>query len=227
MTFPTSRKLRFGPYATPRFRYGSTVADECRGEVVVVGLSAGRIQWPLGRVPGNSNRALIVFGGLARAVRRESAAAVAYHWGVTGQTVSKWRKAMGVVGPTEGERAMRAEHGRRNWRKVGPKLLSKAQDPERAAKISAAKLGKPRPPAVMEKLRRTNIGRKLSAATRGAMSDAHRKRGTRPPWLKPAWTAAEDALLAKLPPAEVAKRTRRTLQAVYLRRRLLRRTTPV
>lgn len=182
-------KLRYGSYSPPRVRYGSTVADACRGDVVVVALSDGRIPWPLGRGKGNSNRALIVYADLARALRRESAQAVAYWWGVTGQTVSRWRKALDVVRPTDGERQLRAEHGRRNWRKVGPKLLSKS--------------------------------RKVFAASKLAMSAAHRKRGTRPPWLKPAWTIAEDTLLARSSPAEVSKKTGRTLQAVYQRRRFL------
>jgi len=138
-------QLRYGPYAAPRFRYGSKASDACRGDVVIVALSNGRIQWPLGRVPGNSNRALIVYGALARAVRREASQAVAYWWGVTAQTVWKWRKVLGVVEQTEGDRAVRAEHGKRNWTKVGPKFLAKAQDPERRAKISAAKLGNPCP----------------------------------------------------------------------------------
>jgi hypothetical protein len=36
-------KLRYGPYKTPRFKYGKKVQDEWRGEVTIVGLSAGRI----------------------------------------------------------------------------------------------------------------------------------------------------------------------------------------
>jgi hypothetical protein len=220
-----SCQLRYGPYASPRFRLGSTVADSVRGDVVIVALSDTRIPWPLGRVNGNSNRALILCGDLARAVRRESAQAIASWWGMTAQTVSKWRKALGVVGPTDGERELRAELGRRNWKRVGPKLMSKSQDPKRRAKIVAAKIGKPRSPSTVEKMRRAATGRKASSATKCAMSTTHRKRGTRPPWLKSAWTAADDALLAKLPSAQVAKRTDRTLQAVYQRRSLLRRTS--
>jgi hypothetical protein len=34
-------KLRYGPYKTPRFKYGKKVQDEWRGEVKIVGLSAG------------------------------------------------------------------------------------------------------------------------------------------------------------------------------------------
>lgn len=224
MTLPTAHELRYGPYASPRNRYGSTVTDAARGDVVVVALSAGRILWPLGRVKGNSNRALILYGDLARAVRSESASAVAFWWGVTAQTVTRWRKALGVVGPTDGEREVRSEHGLRNWKRVGPKLLAKAHDPKRAAKISAAKIGRPRSASTVEKMRRTQTGTKHTATTKQAMSATHRKRGTRPPWLNPAWTAAHDALLAKLPPAQVARRTGRTLQAVYQRRSLLKKS---
>src|SRR6516225_4659061 len=71
-----------GTYRTQRFR---------RGEVALVGLSAGRIPWPVGK--RGSARALAIFGGLAEAIRRESA---------TAQTVSRWR-ALGV-GAEERER---------------------------------------------------------------------------------------------------------------------------
>ena len=60
-------QLLFGPYQAPRFRVGQVV----RGEVRIVGLSEGRIPWPVG-IRG-SNRALVVRKGLAKAVRRESA----------------------------------------------------------------------------------------------------------------------------------------------------------
>jgi len=39
--------LLFGPYSTPQFRYGGIVQDEVRGEVEIVGLSDGRIPWPM------------------------------------------------------------------------------------------------------------------------------------------------------------------------------------
>ena len=218
-------QLRYGSYATPRFRYGSTVTDACRGEVVIVAISNGRIPWPLGRVKGNPNRALIVYGVLARAVRREANQAVCFWWGVTAQTVSKWRKALGVAEQTEGDRAVRAEHSRRNWAKVGPKFHAKAQDPERRKKIASARTGKPRPKSVVDALKKANTGRPLSKTHRARQSAAQKKRGTRPPWLNPAWTIEEDSLITKLNPAEVAKKTGRTLGAVYLRRSILKRMT--
>ncbi len=82
-------KLHFGPYRTPRFKYGSVVKDEIRGEVKVVGLNDARIPWPIGlRARGKS---FVMFGGLARADRRESALAIGYWWGITTRTVADWR----------------------------------------------------------------------------------------------------------------------------------------
>jgi hypothetical protein len=83
-----------GSYRTPRFRYGCTVRCEVRGEVEVVGLHEAPIPWPVGK--RGRAKSLVVFKDLARAVRRESEVAVAHHWSVTGQTVGKWRKALGV-----------------------------------------------------------------------------------------------------------------------------------
>ena len=74
-------RLRFGPYKTPRFRYGKIASCEVRGEVRIVGLSEGRIRWPIGQ-SRQGPLALIVFGALAKAVRRESNLAVAHWWGV-------------------------------------------------------------------------------------------------------------------------------------------------
>jgi hypothetical protein len=215
-------QLRFGSYATPRFRYGSTVTDACRGKVVIVAISNSRIPWPLGRVKGNPNRALIIYGALARAVRREANQAVCFWWGVTAQTVSKWRKALGVVEQTEGDRAVRAEHGRRNWARVRPKFHAKAQDPERRKKIATARIGKPRSKSVVDALKKANTGRPPSETHRARQSAAHKERGTCPPWLNPAWTPNEDALLGTLTAGEVTKRTGRTTTAVYMRRNVLR-----
>jgi hypothetical protein len=73
-------KLLFGPYRTPRSRYGDVVTCEMRGEVNIVGLSEARIPWPKCRT-GKRGRAIILYGALAEAVRRESAQAIEYWWG--------------------------------------------------------------------------------------------------------------------------------------------------
>jgi hypothetical protein len=97
-------RLRFGPYHTPRFRYGDVVFCERCGEVTVCGLSAARIPWPTCR--RGRGRAIILCADLVDAVRRESSIAVQYWWGVGRETVWRWRKALGVEARTEGTRAM-------------------------------------------------------------------------------------------------------------------------
>ena len=86
-----------GRYRTPRFRIGDVVRCARRGEVRIVGLSDAPIPWPTGQLlRGGRRPALILYGGLAEAVRRESAEAVMHSWGVKHATVWLWRKALGV-----------------------------------------------------------------------------------------------------------------------------------
>jgi len=207
-------KLHFGPYRTPRFRIGERVEDGRRGTVRIVGLSAGRIPWPIGQ-QGRS-KAIVLYGGLARAVRLDANAAVAYWFGVTGQTVTKWRRALGVRHP-EGDRRLQVANGKRN-RNGLVAMWAKAKDPARRAKIAAARRGQPRPPHVIEAMRQANLGRKLPASQREKMSAAHKRRGTRPPAAGKAFSTRELRLISELPPAEAAKRTGRTLTAVYSQR---------
>lgn len=197
--------------------------------MIITGLSDAPIPWPTGRKPGRGGPPiLIVFKGLARAVRKESNQAVAHHWGVTGQTVTAWRKALNVPATNSGSSKLISAHYQSG---VGEKLnvgASRAnsdpkRDAPRRAKIAAAKTGKPRPRHVVDAMAEAERGRPHRASTKAQMSETHKKRGTRPPWLNDAWTAQEDALLVagKLSPAEVAERTGRTLTAVYLRRKKL------
>ena len=70
-------RLRYGPYETPLFRYGATVTDKRWGKVVIVGISNGRIPWPLGKPKGKKGRpSLVLYRGLVKAVRRESNQAI-------------------------------------------------------------------------------------------------------------------------------------------------------
>src|SRR5262249_25716201 len=67
-----------GSYATPAFDYGDVVTCARRGDVRIVGLSEAPIPWPIGqRLPRGRARALVLYGDLAEAVRRESAPAAA------------------------------------------------------------------------------------------------------------------------------------------------------
>lgn len=214
-------RLRYGPYRTPRFRYGIVVQDEVRGDVRIVTLSDARIPWPRGRRVGSqdTNRGLVVYGALLKALRLESNQAVAYWWGVTGQTVTAWRNALGIKRPTPGEIELRRAHFDEPWGHAArKKALAKARDPVRRAKIATARRGKPRPAHVREALLKANLGKKQTEETRRKRSEAFRRLGIRPPKAGRPWTAREDALLRKLPAKEVAQRTGRTLKAVYFRR---------
>jgi hypothetical protein len=162
-----------GTYRTPRFRYGRRVTCEARGLVELCGLSTGRIPWPLGRPVGrrNGRAALVLCGALAEAVRRESALAVGFWWGVGSDTVWKWRKALGVGATAEGTSRLRHEYG------IEPAQLenvaratARARDPERRAKISAARKGKPRPPHTGRAVAEAHRGTHHSAQTRARMT---------------------------------------------------------
>jgi hypothetical protein len=87
-------RLLYGPYRPPRCRVGRLLTCQVRGRVEVCGISDARIPWPVGKIAWA--RSLVVCGGLARAVRLERNQAVCHSLGVTPQTVSKWRKVLGV-----------------------------------------------------------------------------------------------------------------------------------
>ena len=96
----------------------------------------------------------------------------------------------------------------------------KSRDPQRGAKIAAARRGKPRPAHVLEARHQAWRGSHHTEETRRQRSPTHRKRGTLVPGTIPR-TAEEDELLKALPGEEVARRTGRSLEAVYTRRQRL------
>ena len=194
-------------YKTPRFRYGRQVFCELRGWVTVVGLTEAPIPWPVGK--RGRGKSLILYGDLEKAVRRESAQAVAHWWGVSAQTVSKWRQALDVPRATEGTSRLHRAYAAEPWARRAREQLA------------ASRRGKPRPPHVREAVRNARLGTHHSEESRRKISEAHRRRGTRPPAAGRPWTAEEDALLHRLTPAEVAERTGRTLRAVWHRRQAL------
>src|SRR5262249_25748380 len=117
MTDEERFKLLFGPYKTPVFRYGDSAFCERRGNVTLCGLTDAPIPWPIGkgRTKRTWPRAIVLFGDLAEAVRRESALAVAYWWGVKPQTVTVWRNALGVGPMTEGTLRLHHDYFQEPW----------------------------------------------------------------------------------------------------------------
>jgi len=212
-------KLHFGPYRAPYVRRGRRIMCALRGEILTDGMTDARIPWPIGR--GGRTRSIVLCGDLEKAVEKESFQAIMYWWNVSGATVSKWRRALKVPTVNKGTRLLRKAYanspaGRAALRKA----WAKARDPERCAKI-AAKRGKKRPAAVVAAMRARMLGSRLSSATRRKMSAAHRRRGTRPPWLGPSWSAEEDEVIRTSPAVEATERTGRSLSAVYSRRSAL------
>jgi hypothetical protein len=222
MPTPQRRRLLYGPYRTPRFRYGAVLMDEIRGEVVARGLTAARIPWPVG-FRGKA-RGLVVYAGLAKAVRREAAIAVCHWWGVTPDTVSRWRKALGVGPVTAGTRKLRQETFARAFTPaVWARVEAARRSPAVNAKRAAARVGRTQPPEVVEAIRRGRTGIKHTAEAKAKMSAAHQARhaagaaAERKPW-----TPGQDALLMTLPLAKVAASTGRSVKAVRVRRQRLR-----
>jgi hypothetical protein len=159
----------------------------------------------------------VLFDDLADAVKQEVTQAVAHWWGVSGQTVTKWRKALNV-GKTAGDAILREESSRENFPTISDRFLSTSADPIRREKIAGSRRGKKRPKHVMEVLRASNFGRKASDETRKKLSEASKRRGARPPKAGKAWAEHEEELARTLPIPEVVKLTGRTYSAVQSRR---------
>jgi hypothetical protein len=161
-------------------------------------------------------------GDLVKAVRRESATAICYWWGVTPQTVSVWRKALEVGRATEGSsRLWRQNAEEVVTEEVRQRAVAAANTPEANAKTSAALRGKPMLPSAMAAFRRYREGPR-SPEHRAKIGEALRRIGHRPPDGARLWTAEEDALLGTMPDAEVARRIGRTVRALRDRRQKLR-----
>jgi hypothetical protein len=108
-----------GPYQPPACEVGSSLTCKRFGRQIVAGFTrpgAPGIPWPFAARQGG-NPPLILCGDLVKAVRTETAAAVAHYWGVSRFTVHDWRQALGVGRYTEGTR--------RRWRELAPTKLTR------------------------------------------------------------------------------------------------------
>ncbi len=139
-------------------------------------MSDGRIPWPIGQ-KGTRRPNLILCGDLVRTVKRESRIAVMYWFGVGSDTLWLWRRELDVALSNEGTHELRLELAQEPWaEKARRNAVSKARDPERRAKIAAAKRGKSRPAHVIEAMVKARTGMKHSAASRKKMSESRRRR---------------------------------------------------
>lgn len=172
-------RLRFGPYSTPLFEMGQVIECAARGPVTIVGITSGKIAWPIGKT--KRAKSLVLFDDLEKAVIQEAAAAICHWWGVGPHTVWKWRKALHVSQSSNpGTTALKQLNFAEPWAEATrKKSWSMAADPNRREKIAASKRGKSRPPHVIEAMRKGRTGKPHSPETRRKMSEAHqRNRGS-------------------------------------------------
>jgi hypothetical protein len=214
-------------YHTPRFRIGSKVQCEVRGELRILGVTDAPIPWPVGAGSKGGAKSLVVYGELVRAIRRESVYALCHWFGVNYQTVTKWRKALSVPQRNEGTRRLWDANAADGYFWRGVKAAkANSSDPVRRARHAAARRGKRQSAQSIEKTRRANIGRKQSAAARRKMSEAWKRRrlGQRKPaggW----WKSWEDDLVRSASISEAMRWTGRTKSDVQWRRRVLSHST--
>ena len=213
-------KLLDGPYRMPKCKVGGWLNCRLRGRVKVVGISDGLIQWPVVVHRLGGGRGLALMGDLVKAAGRESGQAVAHWWGVSAQTVSLWRKTLGIDQNNRGTLRLRSKW----WKEGGTGYAAKPgreatfHSAERAAKISAAKRGVPRPSHEAKRLRTAFKGRTHTEEARQKMSEAARSRGAYPPAAGRPFTPEEDALLGTMTDKEVAQVTGRHVMSIAQRR---------
>ena len=208
-------KLVYGPYRTPRTRAGRYLFCEWRGKVKVGEFSDAPIPWPM----KEKYRSLILCGDLVKALQRESATAVAYHWGVCVQTVSKWREVLGIERWTLGTARLCIY------------TLTQSFTRERRLAISRQRKGKAIPMSAAAKRRfRQRLrdgwtpGRRRRMAARMKEIMRRIKEGPGGRLGKPLeneWKAHEDRLLGTKPDGEVARELGRSRAGVALRRQKL------
>lgn len=186
-------RLRFGPYEPPRTAPGRLIKCLRFGRVQVGKISHARLPWPVRA----KSRALILCGDLVRAIHREAAQAVAYHWGVTTSTVQKWRGLLGVGRSTEGTRALSDLYSPHRVRRAKEMAFFPRRRPRRGSTHVRSFLY----PSPVHSV----LGR-----SRGIVNPNAR-----------AWTADEDRLIGTLPDRALAQKLKRTTGAVRARRRML------
>jgi len=221
MTDTERNRLLFGPYQAPPLKRGDREFCLVRdAPVYVIGISKGRIPWPvcLPVEQPRRGRGLLIDDELARAVRHESALAVAYWWGVHRTAVRRWRRALEVT-KTNNEGTHRLVLGAVQdsldsrfgegacpypprgraavWTPQEIALLGALPDAELARRTGRSL------PAINKK--RLALGR---AAVTGDGTLYHERY----------WSAEEDKLVRNLPPEEAARRTGRSAHAVHHRR---------
>lgn len=215
-----SSQLRFGPYGLPRgLAVGDSVWCHYRRRNVVIGsISDAQMQWfQAGRGSGTG---LIVCGDLVRAVQMESVSAVAHHWGICADTVSNWRRVLGVPRMNRGSKAVFQElfAGRLSDEQLARgRIRSKSK--KSIDKMSMSKRGRPMHRNTRKALTAA-VTRPKTRSHRHAISEAMKAADIIPPNCV-RWTEAEIRLLGTEPDAVVAMQLGKSVDAVRKQRKRL------
>ncbi len=234
---PDKYRLLHGPYEPPPLRRGQRTTCLYRDALVVVtGWSEGRIPWPRCRAIGHrGGSGLLVCEELARAIRTESAASVEHWWGVSGNTVTLWRKTLGVEGwtGTRGTRRLVRAASLKGAARTRGKPLCPEQVERRRRRALELNLGQYLDPAhgagwcgeelaLLGKLPDAEVARQTGRSKEGVRQKREELGIANPEGGKPGWAEGELALLGKLPDAEVARLTGRSERAATQKRHKLR-----
>jgi hypothetical protein len=132
--------------------------DELHGLVQVNGFSEGRLSWPTRKRPRGGARTLALTEDLVRAIRLESAVAVAYWWGISTKTVRVFRRLLDVPRNTPGTIARHA-------------VVAEPPPAEAGAK---GRMKVATSPAIRQRIADAQRGKQVSAEVREKMSEARR-----------------------------------------------------
>jgi hypothetical protein len=224
-------QLLFGPYKAPPLKRGDRAFCLVRdGPVVVLGWSEAPTPWPRCRALEcpRAGHGLLIEDELARAVRHEAAAAVAYWWGVSRSAVRHWRKALGVTRTNnEGKHrlvlgAISATLKARFGAGPGRRGHSRSRTRYRAAIWTAEEIALVGALADAEVAQRTGRSTNAVLKKRNELGrPAVTARGVA--YARRFWRAEEDEAVRTLPAQDAARATGRSLEAVYQRKKTLRR----
>jgi hypothetical protein len=194
-------KVRFvgGPYEPPFVPIGGWLRCMLRGRLQVGGYSNSLIPWP---VAGNHPRQLVVCGDLAKALRTESRLAVCFHFGISPQTVSEYKRQLGIERLTAGSTFL-------FWRNV--RLAGSAAA---RAKMSRQREGRKDLMTPEDRERLREIQKRPKSAVWKAKASKRWQRRYALLGKPKEWTEAEMSLLNTRPDREVAKLVDRSVGAV-------------
>lgn len=175
LVITTEYPLLHGPYNSPAVGVGDFISCEIRGLQKVKTFTDAPIPQPIKTGRGH---AILICGDLARAIKIESASAIAYWWGVSIHRVTIWRRALGVGRITDGTRELLAENANPELAQYAKAGNAASMEPasrkirdashSRALKERIARIGQ----AELERLSR--LGRNGGRARQASMSAEQR-----------------------------------------------------